>query len=212
LAAELPLVWGSTAYSAPGFSEENSFRAMGNPRLSLQHALMEEDSEAVVLDMALRLPLARSTGDGWDHLRVGFVADPTHLDRWAEDLGSLSAGLVHRFPASDNLEVRLRGGPALWFITGEESDTEFFAEYGVGLRTRGSGLQGGIDLRGIAALTSEDGGFSDRTLHRLQVEAGAPWGRSRLAGFARVNLDSDFANLARYTLGVRLDMGRFSVR
>jgi hypothetical protein len=93
------------------------------------------------------------------------------------------------------------------FIGGVDAFSEFLVEYEAGLRTRGAGLRAGVELRGVAALGSDYGGFSDRTLHRLQVEVGAPWRRSVVTGFARVNLDSFIAELARFTLGVRLDLG-----
>jgi hypothetical protein len=145
-----------------------------------------------------------------DPLFVGVLGDPTHPDRWGHDLTALSLGMIRGTPLGDAAELRGRVGAALWLLSGEDSDQEFVADYEAGVRTRGPGVRVGVELRGIAALGSDYRGFSDRTIHRLQAEVGAPVGRWLLTGFARAKLDTPVADLARFTLGVRVDRARGS--
>ncbi len=213
LEAEIPFVWGFYEATGPGFSRAGSFRAMGNPRLSILNAMSQEDAPgSTALEMAVRFPLSRSSGGAVDPLWVGVLGDPTHLNRWAEDLTTLSIGLVHHRPLGDVAELRLRGAPALWFLTGDHADSQFLAEYEVAVRTSGGGVHAGADLRGIALLGSDFGGFSDRTIHRFQAEAGAPWRGWRMTAFTRVALDDRLARAARFTLGARLERGESTRR
>ncbi|TVR51226.1 MAG: hypothetical protein EA421_16050 [Gemmatimonadales bacterium] len=213
LAAELPLAWGSQSYDLPQFRQESQFRGMGNPGFSLQRALGRRpdsgaNSGATAMEAALRLPLAWSSGGSMDPLFVGVLGDPTRPDRWAHDLTAFSLGVIHGAPLGDPAELRVRGGSALWLLSGDQSDREFVAEYEAGVRTRGPGVRAGVGLRGIAALGSDYRSFSDRTIHRLHAEVGAPRGRWVVTGFTRVNLDTPVADMARFTVGVRVDEGR----
>jgi hypothetical protein len=209
VAIELPLAWGSWESSQPEFSSDGSFRAMGNPRISAIYPLGAEDRTGLTaLEPAVRLPLARSSGGEFDALLVGAVGDPTHLYRWPEDVATVSLGLSHQAPLSEGAEFRVMAAPALWFSTGGGSSSEAFVEYEAGVRTLGPGVRGGVELRGIAALGSDYGGFSDRTIHRIQAELGAPVGRWRVTGFARATLDEMVAEIARFTVGARVEVGR----
>ncbi len=209
VAAELPLAWGSQVHSLPDYRARSDVRGVGNPGVFLRRILAgERDSGVTALDATLRLPLAWSSGGSMDPLFLGVLADPTRVDRWAHDLTALSAGALRAAPVGGSAEFYGRGGIALWLISGESSHRELVAEYEAGIRTRGSGVRGGVELRGIAALGSDYRGLSDRTLHRLHGEVGAPVGRWRLTGFARANLDSAPAEMARFTAGARAEMPR----
>jgi hypothetical protein len=203
VSVELPMAWGSQRYEGvPGLPSESG-QALGNPEVTFSRAL--DAPGTLTLTLGGRLPLSKDFGDKYTGRGIGMLADPTRLDRWGEDMGTIFVGVEASRTTERGVRVTGRLSPGYWYLTGrDDRDGEFMAHYGLAASRNGESLFGGLELAGLAYLGDDAEGFSDRTIHRLEGELGRTFGRMTLAGFGRITLKDWFADDSRYTMGARI--------
>jgi hypothetical protein len=201
LRAELPVAWGST--EPPPFLGDASASGtvIGNPALNVR--AVRGGASAAWFEGEVRIPVGTATFSDPGAL-VGFMSDPTVVERWAEDVTTLSAGIGSRWSLPSGVDVELTGSVGYWRISGADPDSDPFGRYAAGVHRVGESITASAVLRGVVFLGEDAGNVMDRLIHTIEGELGTGLGRSRVGAFVRVPLKDLIREVSPFTLGLRL--------
>lgn len=158
-----------------------------NPELGLAFLNGDDEMGGYV---SVILPLAQEIGDDDVSVATGFMSDFRWLDRYNEDLWSINLGATPSTPVGSDGRTRLNlelVGSVI--IPTNDSDTELFARYLMGLSHDTNTVRLRADLAGLAIVTEGDLSLGERTLHELVLGVDGLDGGPGL--FLKVPVDDD---------------------
>lgn len=133
-------------------------------------------------------------------MAIGLYSDMTRFEAFTPHLATLSGRLTYRNQTPAGMTVEAGGGPSVWIATGggdEELILHHYASFGY----RGTKVWTTLGFGGLLSLTSDAGGFSERTIYQLGASVGLTSGSVRPALHAILPLD-EIADAVDYIIGL----------
>jgi hypothetical protein len=184
LVADLP--FSHARVEILGASESSS--VVGNPYLGVDFAA----SPRLELALGTRLPLTSADEESFADI-FAVVADPERTEAFAEQMVPVIARATWRHHLSPAVGLRAHGGVTGFFPTADDAgDADAAADYGLlaSYETGPARFAAGVSGRWLA--TSDEGSFSDNSLHHAGISTDLAVGRVRPGLSLRVPLDSDY--------------------
>lgn len=197
--SELPFSYAKYESNGARYVFEESGTTIGNPYVGIEF----KGNSGFMGEFGARIPLA---SDESVATATGLFAD--FIDRaeaFAPEVISIYGMANYLHQQAQGLSLRFRGGPVLWFRTGEVSGdkTDIFLLYGldIGYNHPVVRFHGGFNGRFIL---TQDGGFPENSYHQFGISANFGSGTVRPGFSLRVPLDDDFKQFLDSTFGLEV--------
>jgi hypothetical protein len=176
--------------------------AIGNVLLAGEFAF---GGSPAYVDLGVRLPTAPESSDKRLPLQLGLLADVERWEAFVREAVPVHLLFGYRNHAATGLLVRVRGGPIVWFPTGE-ADTELFGvlDADVGYANQRFGVVGGLSSRILT--TESDLDFGERTVFEFGIESWFTLGRVRPGLLLRLPVDEDLGDMVNSVIGVSVEV------
>jgi len=196
LVAELP--FANAKYDVEGADGQFAF---GNVLLASEFTF----GSSGYAELGVRLPTAPESSDKGLARELGLLADVERWEAFLRETVPIHLLLGYRNHAATGLLVRVRGGPIVWFPTGE-ADTELFGvlDADVGYANQRFGVVGGLSSRILT--TESDLDFGERTVFEFGVESWVAFGRLRPGLQLRLPIDEDLSDMVNSVIGVSVEV------
>ena len=140
------------------------------------------------------------TSDNESAAAIGIFSDITRFEAFTPHLATLSGRITYRNQTPAGMTVEAGGGPSVWIAT-DGGDEELILHHYASLGYRGTKVWTAIGLGGLLSLTSDGGGFSERTIYQIGASVGLTSGSVRPALHAIVPLD-EVTDAVNYVFGL----------
>jgi hypothetical protein len=194
---------GELPYASGRFGTTVRQSSIGNPYLGIELAPRARGFRA---DLGVRVPLEST--DKLIPFVMGFYTDIGRSEAFVPDQLTVRLGLHYHRPgdALSRMAYDVRLVPTGWIKTGDAllAESEFFLGYGGTVQYVGDEVRVGGGLTGRWNVTSEVGGFSENSVHQLDLAADFLHGAVRPGVQLKVPLDHDLSDYIDTTFGVSL--------
>jgi len=170
-----------------------SSTTFGNPYLGLEAA-----QDRVTYELGFRPALA---SDDEFATELGLYSDIMRFPAFLPHVATLSGRITYRNQTSTGVTVEAGAGPSVWIPTGG-GDTELIVDHYASVGYRGAKFWTAFGLGGLLSVTSDDGGFAERTIYQLGASVGLTSGPVRPALHAILPLDDDITSTLNYVIGL----------
>ena len=169
-----------------------SSSTFGNPYIGVETA-----QDRITYELGFRPAL---TSDTESAAAIGIYSDITRLEAFTPHLATLSGRITYRNQTSNGVTVDAGAGPSVWIAT-DGGDEELILHHYASFGYRGAKVWTAVGLGGLLSLTSDDGGFAERTIYQLGASVGLTSGSVRPALHAILPLD-EIAEAVDYVIGL----------
>jgi hypothetical protein len=197
--AEVPFVHGAVKSNAFGSGGTSSL--LGNPYIGVE---LGKTGHPVFGELGIRLPLAKSFGEGSFADGVGAYTDFDRFEAFSIETGAMIGMVNYCHKTPSGVMVRLRGGPIYAFNTGRGFESETYLGYSAQVWHESRRVHVGGGLTGRMVLSGVYGGLAGRTIHQAGVFASFPAGKVQPGVHIRLPLDKALREDLKVVFGVNL--------
>jgi hypothetical protein len=184
----------------PDLGAEQTF---GNPYIGLEFHLPRTP---LFLELGARVPMTADIDgkNGEATINGGLTCFAERAEAFATDAVPVTGFLNYILSSRTGFSLRLRGGSAFWFASGDREESETFILYSAQAFYETGILRFAGGISGRYLVTVEDLDFGERSFHQLTFGVDILLGMFRPGVYIRIPLDEDFKDLISSIFGLSL--------